>query len=110
MRRMPDDASAAPQQLFAALRAFDDQGVKRSGLKPRPPPPEWEGVRDRCNRGSIDWKPLSRFATGGRRHAAGRPLRGGRWPRRCQWQSSRIRNTNIASVVPVALHALTRHR
>ena len=28
MRRMPDDASAAAQQLSAALRAFDDQGVK----------------------------------------------------------------------------------
>src|SRR5574343_1133134 len=36
MRRMPDDASAAAQQLFAALRAFDDQGVKLIWIETTP--------------------------------------------------------------------------
>ena len=50
MRRMPDDASAAAQQLFAALRAFDDQGVKLIWIETPPATPEWEGVRDRLQR------------------------------------------------------------
>lgn len=51
-RRMPDDASAAAQQLFAVLRAFDAEGVKLIWVETPPPGPEWEGVRDRLTRAS----------------------------------------------------------
>ncbi|RLJ37500.1 L-threonylcarbamoyladenylate synthase [Acidovorax sp. 106] len=50
MRRMPDDAAATAQQLFAALRAFDDQGVKLIWIETPPATPDWEGVRDRLQR------------------------------------------------------------
>lgn len=50
MRRMPDDAAAAAQQLFAALRSFDDEGVKLIWIETPPAAPEWEGVRDRLQR------------------------------------------------------------
>ncbi len=50
MRRMPDDASATAQQLFAVLRSFDDAGVKLIWIEAPPPTPEWEGVRDRLQR------------------------------------------------------------
>ncbi|MFT4241374.1 MAG: L-threonylcarbamoyladenylate synthase [Acidovorax sp.] len=50
MRRMPDDAAAAAQQLFAALRAFDDAGVKLIWIETPPDAPEWEGVCDRLAR------------------------------------------------------------
>lgn len=50
MRRMPDDASAAAQQLFAALRGFDDQGAKLIWIETPPATPDWEGVRDRLQR------------------------------------------------------------
>jgi len=49
-RRMPDDAAAAAQQLFAVLRAFDDEGVKLIWVETPPADPEWEGVRDRLQR------------------------------------------------------------
>jgi L-threonylcarbamoyladenylate synthase len=49
-RRMPDDAAAAAQQLFAVLRAFDDEGVKLIWVETPPAGPEWEGVRDRLSR------------------------------------------------------------
>ncbi|VTU39855.1 L-threonylcarbamoyladenylate synthase [Variovorax sp. PBL-E5] len=49
-RRMPDDAAAAAQQLFAVLRAFDDEGVKLIWVETPPAEPEWEGVRDRLQR------------------------------------------------------------
>jgi L-threonylcarbamoyladenylate synthase len=49
-RRMPDDAAAAAQQLFAVLRDFDDQGVKLIWVETPPPGPAWEGVRDRLQR------------------------------------------------------------
>jgi L-threonylcarbamoyladenylate synthase len=49
-RRMPDDAAAAAQQLFAVLRAFDDEGVKLIWVETPPAGPEWEGVRDRLER------------------------------------------------------------
>lgn len=49
-RRMPDDAAAAAQQLFAVLRAFDAEGVKLIWVETPPPGPEWEGVRDRLTR------------------------------------------------------------
>ncbi|RYF24682.1 MAG: threonylcarbamoyl-AMP synthase [Comamonadaceae bacterium] len=50
MRRMPDDAAAAAQQLFAALRGFDDEGVKLIWIETPPAGPDWEGVRDRLQR------------------------------------------------------------
>ena len=49
-RRMPDDAAATAQQLFAVLREFDDQGVKLIWIETPPDTPEWEGVRDRLQR------------------------------------------------------------
>ncbi|MBT2300922.1 threonylcarbamoyl-AMP synthase [Variovorax paradoxus] len=49
-RRMPDDAAAAAQQLFAVLRAFDAEGVKLIWVEMPPAGPEWEGVRDRLQR------------------------------------------------------------
>ncbi len=49
-RRMPDDAQAAAQQLFAVLRAFDAEGVKLIWVETPPADPAWEGVRDRLQR------------------------------------------------------------
>ena len=49
-RRMPDDADATAQQLFAALRGFDAQGVKLIWIETPPDAPDWEGVRDRLQR------------------------------------------------------------
>ena len=50
MRRMPDDAAATAQQLFAVLRSFDDAGVKLIWIETPPATPDWEGVRDRVER------------------------------------------------------------
>ena len=52
MRRMPDDAIATAQQLFAVLRGFDDDGVKLIWIETPPTSPDWEGVRDRLQRAS----------------------------------------------------------
>jgi len=49
-RRMPDDAAAAAQQLFAVLREFDTAGVSLIWVETPPDTPEWEGVRDRLQR------------------------------------------------------------
>jgi len=49
-RRMPDDARATAQQLFAVLRDFDAKGVKLIWVEPPPPDAEWDGVRDRLGR------------------------------------------------------------
>jgi len=49
-RRMPDDATATAQQLFAVLRAFDAEGVKLIWIEAPPAGPDWEGVRDRLQR------------------------------------------------------------
>ena len=49
-RRMPDDALATAQQLFAVLRSFDDHAVKLIWIEAPPPAPEWDGVRDRLGR------------------------------------------------------------
>ncbi len=49
-RRMPDDAAASAQQLFAVLREFDAQGVKLIWVEAPPADAEWEGVRDRLQR------------------------------------------------------------
>jgi len=50
LRRMPDEAAAAAQQLFAALRDFDAQGVKLIWVETPPATPEWEGIHDRLQR------------------------------------------------------------
>ena len=49
-RRMPDDALATAEQLFAVLRDFDAQGVKLIWIEPVPESTEWDGVRDRLAR------------------------------------------------------------
>lgn len=49
-RRMPDDAAAAAQQLFAVLREFDAAGVKLIWIESPPETAAWEGVRDRLTR------------------------------------------------------------
>jgi L-threonylcarbamoyladenylate synthase len=49
-RRMPFDAAATAQQLFAVLREFDAQGAKLIWVQAPPPGPEWDGVRDRLQR------------------------------------------------------------
>lgn len=49
-RRMPDDAAAAAQQLFAVLRDFDAAGVSLIWVETPPDTPEWEGIRDRLQR------------------------------------------------------------
>ncbi len=51
-RRMPDDALATAEQLFAVLRDFDTQGVKLIWIEPVPDGLEWDGVRDRLARAS----------------------------------------------------------
>jgi L-threonylcarbamoyladenylate synthase len=49
-RRMPSDATAAAQELFAVLRELDAQGVKLIWVETLPDAPEWDGVRDRLER------------------------------------------------------------
>jgi L-threonylcarbamoyladenylate synthase len=49
-RAMPADATLAAQQLFAVLRAFDDQGVSDIWIESPPDAPDWAGVRDRLQR------------------------------------------------------------
>ncbi len=49
-RRMPDDALATAEQVFAVLRDFDAQGVKLIWIEPVPDATEWDGVRDRLAR------------------------------------------------------------
>jgi L-threonylcarbamoyladenylate synthase len=50
LRRMPDDALATAQQLFAVLRDFDAQGVRLIWVETLPTSPQWDGVRDRLQR------------------------------------------------------------
>ena len=51
-RRMPDDALATAEQLFAVLRAFDAQGAKLIWVETLPLDLAWDGVRDRLARAS----------------------------------------------------------
>ncbi len=53
-RRMPDDALATAQQLFAVLRGFDAQGVKLIWIEHPPLDAAWDGVRDRLGRAAAD--------------------------------------------------------
>ena len=50
LRRMPDDAAGAAQQLFATLRELDALGVRLIWVEAPPDTPAWEGVRDRLQR------------------------------------------------------------
>jgi L-threonylcarbamoyladenylate synthase len=50
IRRMPQDALATAQQLFAVLRDFDAAQVKLIWVETVPDEPEWDGVRDRLAR------------------------------------------------------------
>lgn len=50
LRRMPDDAAATAQQLFAVLRAFDEAGVRLIWVETPPAAAAWEGVADRLRR------------------------------------------------------------
>ena len=49
-RRMPDDALATAQQLFAVLRDFDAQDTKLIWIENPPADMAWDGVRDRLGR------------------------------------------------------------
>jgi L-threonylcarbamoyladenylate synthase len=49
-RRMPDNAEAAAQELFAVLRELDATGVRLIWVETPPDGPEWDGVRDRLAR------------------------------------------------------------
>lgn len=49
-RRMPGDAGSLAQELFAALRWFDEAGVTTILMEQLPADPEWEGVLDRVTR------------------------------------------------------------
>lgn len=51
-RRMPDDAGATAQQLFAVLREFDAQGATLIWVETPPAAADWDGVRDRLQRAS----------------------------------------------------------
>ncbi|MFM7331202.1 MAG: Sua5 family C-terminal domain-containing protein, partial [Brachymonas sp.] len=52
VRRMPDDALATAQQLFAVLREFDASEVKLIWVENVPSDSAWDGVRDRLQRAS----------------------------------------------------------
>lgn len=49
-RRMPDEAAAAAQALFAVLRELDALGVSQIWVETPPRSDDWEGVRDRLTR------------------------------------------------------------
>lgn len=51
-RHMPVEATPAAQELFSALRAFDDDGVQAIWIEALPSAAEWDGVRDRLQRAS----------------------------------------------------------
>lgn len=50
VRRMPPDAMATAQQLFAVLRDFDAQNVRLIWVETVPADAAWDGVRDRLQR------------------------------------------------------------
>lgn len=50
LRRMPGDAEATAQQLFAVLRDFDAQGARLIWVETPPDTSDWDGVRDRLQR------------------------------------------------------------
>jgi L-threonylcarbamoyladenylate synthase len=50
LRRMPEDAIATAQQLFAVLRELDDRKVRLIWVETVPQDAAWDGVRDRLQR------------------------------------------------------------
>ncbi len=50
LRRMPQDAAATAQQLFAVLRSFDDAGAKLIWVEEVPETEDWAAVADRLRR------------------------------------------------------------
>lgn len=50
LRRMPDDADAAAQELFASLRDLEAAGVAGIWVEEPPATAAWDGVRDRLTR------------------------------------------------------------
>jgi len=50
LRRMPNNAAQAAQELFAVLRALDATGVALIWVETPPDGPVWDGVRDRLQR------------------------------------------------------------
>jgi L-threonylcarbamoyladenylate synthase len=50
---MPGSATQAAQELFAALRAFDEQGAQLIWVETPPPEPAWDGVADRLRRAAF---------------------------------------------------------
>jgi L-threonylcarbamoyladenylate synthase len=50
LRRMPSDALAAAQQLFAVLRELDAHNVRLIWVETVPQDAAWDGVRDRLQR------------------------------------------------------------
>jgi L-threonylcarbamoyladenylate synthase len=50
LRRMPSDALATAQQLFAVLREFDAQNMRLIWVETVPLDTAWDGVRDRLQR------------------------------------------------------------
>jgi len=59
-RQMPDDATAAAQQLFAVLRELDAMSMSEIWVQVPPDAPEWDGVRDRLRRAAAEGSPPSR--------------------------------------------------
>ena len=49
-KNMPEDADAAAQDLFSALRDLEAAGVAAIWVEQPPPAPAWDGVRDRLTR------------------------------------------------------------
>ena len=49
-RAMPDDADAAAQELFAALRVLEKAAASAIWVEQPPPGAAWDGVRDRLTR------------------------------------------------------------
>jgi L-threonylcarbamoyladenylate synthase len=52
VRTMPSDAALTAHELFAVLRAFDDQAVQLIWVEVPPGAAAWDGVRDRLERAS----------------------------------------------------------
>ena len=59
-RQMPDNATAAAQQLFAVLRELDAMSMSEIWVQVPPDAPEWDGVRDRLRRAAAEGSPPSR--------------------------------------------------
>jgi L-threonylcarbamoyladenylate synthase len=49
-RPMPSDPAAVARELFAVLRAFDDEGAGQIWVERPPAGPAWEGIHDRLRR------------------------------------------------------------